>query len=193
MASTLHVVVASTRPARLGAAIAEWATDVATRHGGFNVEKIDLAEFDLPLLDEPHHPRTGKYTKEHTWKWSAKVDEADAFVFVTPEYNHGPPATLINALSYLHREWQYKPVGFVSYGGVSAGVRAVAIIKQIATALKMVPVTEAVSIPFVFQLMAGDEFQPGAGLVEAATAMLDEVCRWTDVLSALRAVQEPAG
>jgi NAD(P)H-dependent FMN reductase len=186
MAPKLQVVIASTRPRRLGVPIGTWAADAAMRHGGFEVEAVNLAEFGLPLLDEPNLPREAQYTKEHTRRWSAKVDEADAFVLITPEYNHGPPASLVNALSYLHHEWHYKPVGFVSYGGVSAGTRSVEIVKQIVTTLKMMPIPEAVSIPFVFRLLEGDNFQPKPELEHAAIAMLDELRRWVDALHGLR-------
>src|SRR5690606_20059283 len=92
--------------------------------GAFAVERVDLKEINLPLLDEPKHPRLGEYEHEHTKRWSATVTRADAFVFVTPEYDFGPPASLINALQYLVKEWAYKPVGLLSYGGVSAGLRS---------------------------------------------------------------------
>jgi NAD(P)H-dependent FMN reductase len=123
--STLSVVIASTRPGRVGLPVGRWAAETASAHGGFQVEVADLAEVALPMMDEPHHPRLGQYVHEHTLRWSALVDAAGAFVFVTPEYNHGPAASLLNAVAYLFREWLYKPVGFVSYGGVSAGLRGV--------------------------------------------------------------------
>src|SRR5689334_4480755 len=117
----LQIVIASTRPGRVGAPVARWFHRRAEEHGGFDVELVDLAEVNLPLLDEPHHPRLRRYVHQHTQAWSARVEAADAFVFVTPEYNYGMPASLKNALDYLNQEWHYKPVGFVSYGGVSAG------------------------------------------------------------------------
>jgi NAD(P)H-dependent FMN reductase len=191
MAPKLHVVITSTRPLRLGVPIATWAAEAAMGHGGFEVELVDLDGFGLPLLDEPNLPRDAQYTKEHTRRWSAKIDEADAFVLVTPEYNHGPPASLVNALSYLHHEWHYKPVGFVSYGGVSAGTRSVEVVKQIVTTLKMMPIPEAVSIPFVFRLLEDKDFRPGPELEDAATAMLDELRRWAGALCALRNPDSP--
>lgn len=182
----LHVVVGSTRPGRLGLPIGQWAAGAATDHGEFDVELVDLADMDLPLLDEPNHPRMAKYTKDHTRAWSAKADEADAFVFVTPEYNYGPPATLINAISYLYKEWLYKPVGFVSYGGVAAGLRSVQVLKQIVTTLKMMPIPEGVSIPFVMQHIDEDRFTPTPLFQGSATAMFDELQRWTEALHDLR-------
>src|SRR5436305_1641336 len=106
----LHVIIASTRPGRVGPAIAEWFVGVAQRQARFAVRLVDLAEVGLPLLDEPAHPRLAQYTQPHTRAWSAIVDSADAFVVVTPEYNHAIPAPLVNALDYLSHEWAYKPV-----------------------------------------------------------------------------------
>ncbi|MFF8022133.1 NADPH-dependent FMN reductase [Streptomyces sp. NPDC007896] len=184
----LKIIIASTRPGRIGLTIGEWFESHAKKHGGFDeIELVDLAEVDLPFMNEPHHPRLGRYTHQHTRDWSAKVAEADAFVFVMPEYNFGYNAELKNAIDYLHREWQYKPVGLVSYGGVSAGTRAAQMIKQVVTTLKMTPVVESVSIPFVHQLI--DEEQ---GLVAndvmagSATVMLDELVRVDEALRALR-------
>ncbi|MDH6219556.1 NADPH-dependent FMN reductase [Streptomyces pseudovenezuelae] len=188
----LHVVVGSTRPGRLGLPIGQWAAQAAKEHAGFDVELADLAELGLPLLDEPGHPRAGLYAHEHTRRWSATVDEADAFVFVTPEYNSGPPAALLNALSFLYGEWLYKPVGFVSYGGVAAGLRSVQVLKQVATALKMMPIPESVAIPFVFKHMGEGGFRTDAPLEAAATMMLDELLRWTEALRPLRLNPPPA-
>ncbi len=143
----LHVVIASTRPGRTGPAVADWFTGIAEKHGGFDVHVVDLAEVGLPLLDEPHHPAERNYTHQHTKDWSASVDAADAFVFVAPEYNYGINAALKNAIDYLYFEWQYKPVGIVSYGNTSAGLRAAQMTKQVVTTLKMMPVTESVGDP----------------------------------------------
>jgi NAD(P)H-dependent FMN reductase len=185
---TLQVVIASTRPGRVGLPVAEWFIAHATAHGGFEVDVADLAEIDLPLLDEPNHPRLRTYTRAHTVEWSARVARADAFAFVTPEYNYGPTAVLINALSYLNQEWQYKPAGFVSYGGVSAGTRGVQVAKQIVTTLKMFAVPEAVAIPFVQQFLDDDgRIQPNEIMTGAATAMLDELLRVEAALRPLRA------
>jgi hypothetical protein len=114
---TLQIIIASTRPGRVGLPVARWFESRARTHGGLDVEVVDLAEIDLPFVDEPNHPRLRQYTQQHTKDWSAKVDAADAFVFVMPEYNYGFNAPLKNAIDYLHQEWLYKPVGLVSYGG----------------------------------------------------------------------------
>lgn len=184
----LQVVIASTRPARQGAAVSAWALAQAKAHGRFDVELVDLADVNLPLLDEPRHPRFAQYEHEHTKRWSEVVKRADAFVFVTSEYDHGPPASLINALQYLNNEWAYKPVGFVSYGGVSGGTRSVQVLKLTVCSLKMVPLFEAVSVPFFTQFVDSESgaFDPGEVQAKAATAMLDELHRWTGALKRLR-------
>jgi NAD(P)H-dependent FMN reductase len=131
-------------------------------------------------------PRLRRYVHQHTKDWSAAVDRAEAFVFVMPEYNGGFNAALKNALDYPHTEWEYKPVGFVSYGGVSAGTRAVQMIKQVVTTLKMVPIVEAVYIPFVANFLnAEGVIEPNVIMESAAKTMLDELARFANALRLL--------
>jgi NAD(P)H-dependent FMN reductase len=183
----LAIVVASTRPSRKGPAVARWFHDVAKAHGGFDCELVDLAEVGLPLFDEPEHPRLRRYQHEHTRRWSEIVLRADAFALVTPEYNYATPPPLVNALDYLLHEWAYAPVGLVSYGGVSAGLRAAQMTKQIVTALRMMPIPDGVSLP-AFVKHIGDDgvFAPGEAADKSATAMLEELVRWTQALAGLR-------
>ena len=184
----LQIITASTRPGRRGIAVARWVQRLAEEHGGFRVELVDLAEVGLPVFDEPNHPRLQQYQNQHTKDWSATVSRADAFVFVTPEYNHSFPAGLKNALDFLSREWADKPAGLVSYGGVSAGLRAATALKPVLGALRMVPVVEAVSIPFFAQFLSDDDqFVPNAELEAGGKAMLDELARVTAALRTLRA------
>ncbi len=192
----LAVILVSTRAERKGAAIARWFMDIAEQFEGFNAELIDLAEIDLPVFDEAKHPRLAQYEHEHTRAWSERIARADAFVFVTPEYNFGTPPSLSNALVYLHNEWAYKPVGFVSYGGVSGGTRGVQMTKQYVTSLKMMPMAEAVAIPFFMQHLNADtgSFDPGEMQAKAASVMLAELQRWATALQTLRApAPEPVG
>jgi NAD(P)H-dependent FMN reductase len=184
----LQIVVASTRPGRKGAAVAAWFDEQARRHAKFDVELVDLAEVNLPLFDEPEHPRLRRYHNEHTKRWSARVEKADAFVFVTPEYNFSSPPSLLNAIDFLVHEWAYKPVGFVSYGGVSGGTRSVQMTKLLASGLKMVPLPEAVTIPFFTNYIdkSTGAFAPEEKQKQAAIVMLDELLRWTEALAVLR-------
>lgn len=184
----LQVSIVSTRPGRSGDAVARWFHAVAERSGAFSVELVDLAQVNLPLFDEPSHPRLQQYQHDHTKAWSAIVSRADAYVLVTPEYNYGTPPSLVNALDYLSKEWAYKAVGFVSYGGVSAGTRAVQMTKQIVTALRMMPIPEAVNIPFFSKMI--DEtsglFTGTEALERSAEIMVKELARWATALKPLR-------
>jgi NAD(P)H-dependent FMN reductase len=182
----LHVVTVSTRPGRTGPVIASWFLDRARAHGGFEVRSVDLAEVALPMFDEPRHPRLRQYEHAHTRAWSAQVIEADAFVLVTPEYNYSSPPSLMNALDYLVLEWGYAPVGFVSYGGASGGLRSVQMSKQLVTALNMMPIPNGVSLPHVSQTIEAGRLVAGDSQDRAAAAMLDELLRWTTALSSLR-------
>jgi NAD(P)H-dependent FMN reductase len=182
----LSIIIGSTRPGRAGLPIARWFAERAHDHAGFTVDLVDLAELGLPLLDEPEHPRLRRYVHDHTKSWSARVDAADAFVLVTPEYNHGYPAALKNALDSVSLEWAHKPVGFVSYGGVSAGTRAVQQLKPVVAALQMFAVVEAVNIPFHPQFLKDGRLEPNEILLQAADAMLDALVRMDAVLRPLR-------
>ena len=184
----LLIIIASTRPGRIGLPVANWFVGCAREHGGFELAVADLAELNLPLLDEPAHPRLREYTKDHTRAWSATVDAADAIVMVTAEYNHGYPPALKNAIDYLHHEWRYKAVGFVSYGGVSAGTRSVQQLKQVVLSVAMMPTVPAVSIPFVTQFLDDDGVIQGNDVMtQAAADMLDELLKLDGALRTLRA------
>ena len=190
----LSIIIGSTRPGRAGLPIADWFVQRARRHGGFELDVVDLAELNLPMLDEPNHPRLRQYTHQHTKDWSVRVGGSDAFVIVTPEYNHGYSAPVKNAIDYLHHEWHYKPVGFVSYGGVAAGTRAMQQLKQVVTALRMLPLTDAVNIPFHTQFLDDDgRVEANEVMEQAADVMLDELLRVEATLRPLReSVEQPA-
>jgi len=182
----LRIIQSTTRQGRKGPALSNWIYEVAKKHVAFNTVLLDLAVINLPMMDEPNHPKFGKYEHEHTKKWSSIISEADAFIIVTAEYNNGYPAPLKNAIDYLNKEWEYKPVGIVSYGGVSAGTRAAASLKIVLTVLKMVPLNEAVHIPFFEQFIKEGVFHPNEISIKAVDVMLNELARWTDTLKQLR-------
>lgn len=173
----LMVLIGSVRPGRQGEAWARWFADVARDQDGYEVQVVDLAELDLPLMDEPHHPRLHRYTKEHTKRWSAMVEGADAYVFVTPEYNYSFPASLKNALDYLALEWKDKSAGIVSYGGISAGLRAAHHLRQVLGALGLVVPQGTVSIPFASQHVQDGAVDAPDSAVNSARAMLEEMQR----------------
>ena len=186
----LQVIIGSTRPGRVGSAVADWIIDRARARGDFEVEVTDLAVLNLPIFDEPNHPRLRQYVNQHTKDWSEIVERSDAFIFVIPEYNYGFNAATKNAIDYLHTEWQNKPAGIVSYGGVAAGTRAAQMLKQVMSALKIVPVTDSVNIPFVGEKLDEDRrLKPNEIMESAAGAMLDELARWALALRPLRAGQ----
>jgi NAD(P)H-dependent FMN reductase len=188
----LLLVTVSTRPTRKGPAVAAWFEQQARAHGKFDVEPIDLADLNLPLLDEPEHPRLRKYQHEHTKRWSALVDAADAFVFVMPEYNHSPAPALTNALDYLVQEWAYKPAAIVSYGGVSGGLRATQALKPTLNALKIVPIVEQVALMGFTKFIdaATGTFTPEPASNKAAATVLGELHRWSEALRVLRAPRQ---
>lgn len=182
----LHTVISSTRPGRVGPVIGRWFHDFAIRHGGLEPKLIDLADFNLPLYDEPHHPMRRDYQHDHTRRWSASVNDADAVVFVLPEYNFSPPPSFVNAVDYLFWEWQYKPVGFVSYGGVSGGLRAAQAARLTMSTLKAMPVPEGVALPNVFQQIDAGKFTANNLNEQGAAAMLNEMHKWSQALTPLR-------
>lgn len=186
----LKIITSTTREQRKGPVITNWIAETAKQYSQFDVEVLDLAEINLPLMDEPFHPRLQKYQNEHTKQWSAEIDEADAFIFVLAEYNHSFPAPIKNALDYLSQEWNYKPLGFVSYGGMAGGARSVNSLLEVVTTLKMMPLPESVSIPFFTQFINDQNiFVPNDIITKAADTMLKELARWANALESLR-VQE---
>lgn len=187
MSLKLQIVICSTRPGRIGPSVADWFTDYAKRHGQFDVELIDLADFELPVYNEPQHPRLQQYEHDGTKKWSASVASADAYIFVSPEYNYCPTPALVNALNYVYQEWNYKPCGFVSYGGVSGGLRAAQITKQLVTTLKMMPMVEGVAVPMVGTLVdENKKFQSNDSIDRSAESLLDELHKWAVALKTMR-------
>lgn len=187
------VLVSSNRPGALGPAVGEWllgALEPRAAELGVELVPVALGDLALPFLDEEEHPSAGTYRHEHTRRWSAIADAADGFIVVTPEYNHGMPAVLKNALDYLYREWAWKPVGFVSYGNTSAGTRAVQHAKQVMTTLRMVPVGATVAIRLGDSVEDG-RVRPTPALASAAHGVLDELTRVAHALRPLREAGRP--
>jgi NAD(P)H-dependent FMN reductase len=182
----LNVIVCSTRPGRVGLSVARWAHEAAVRHAGFEAELVDLADFNLPVYDEPKHPRLRDYQHEHTRRWAASVESADAYVFVTPEYNYFPPPSLVNAVNYVFHEWSYKPAGLVSYGGISGGLRAAQAAKTLLSTVKLVPLTEGVPVPQVGEHIKDGVFQATDHHEGGMATMLNEMVRWATALKTMR-------
>ena len=183
----LKILITSTRPGRAGPHFASWIEGLAQTMPGFEVEVIDLAEVNLPFMDEPEHPTKRQYSHEHTKAWSRRIDAADAFVVIAAEYNFGFTAVFKNAIDYLHFEWKHKPVGFVGYGGVAGGTRSIQMMKLVLTSLSMMPVPEAVYLPFYRQFFdAEGKFAPTEDHNKAGLTMLASVEKWAGVLAPMR-------
>jgi NAD(P)H-dependent FMN reductase len=182
----LKIITASTRPGRKGILVSRWVMDMVRTHAAFDVEHLDLAEINLPFMDEPHHPRFRNYTKQHTKDWSRTIAEADAFIFVTPEYNYGFTAPLKNAIDFLSAEWAYKVAGIVSYGGLAGGTRAVQMLKLVLSTLKITTVTESLPIPFFESHIKEGIFVANDLLNNGLNAMILEMIRMDKGLRLIR-------
>ena len=167
--------------------VAAWIAEKAAQSGVFEVEILDLGEVNLPMMNEANHPVIKKYEHQHTKDWSAKIEAADAFIFVTAEYDYNYPAPLRNAIEYLYHEWNYKAAGIVSYGGVSAGTRAANSLKADLATMSIVPLVQGVNFPMFAQFITEEGvFLPNENSDKSADAMLTELIRWTKGLKAIK-------
>lgn len=183
----LAVIIASVRPGRMGDKVGAWVAEQAASHGAFEVDLIDLQQVQLPLtLTEANHPAVQNYQLESTRAWSERISRASAVVLVTPEYNHGYPASLKNALDLLYKEWWYKPVGFASYGGVSGGLRSVSQLKQVISFLRMVPASDGLIVPMIAASVRDGRFEPTDFQVTGTHQMLEELKALTVALEPLQ-------
>jgi NAD(P)H-dependent FMN reductase len=179
------IVIGSTRPGRKAEAVARWVHDLATKRGDAEYELVDIKDFDLPLYDEPMPPMRGQYTQPHTKAWSAKVASFDGYVFVTPEYNHGPSAALKNAIDFLYREWNNKAAGFVGYGS-AGGTRAVEQLRQVMGELLVADVRAQVALSLSTDFENYTTFKPAPSHERSVNVMLDQVVAWAGALKTLR-------
>lgn len=181
----IAIILGSTRPGRNGEAVARWVYDIAKKRSDAQYELVDIKDYNLPLLDEPVPPSQGKYQNAHTKAWSAKIDSFDAFVFVTPEYNHAPGAALKNAIDYLYREWNNKVAGFVGYGS-AGGARAIEGLRLIMGELQIADVRAQVMLSLFTDFENFSVFKPAPLQEKAVNAMLDQVVAWGGALQPLR-------
>ena len=179
------IILGSTRPNRNGEAVARWAFDIASKRQDAQFELIDLKEINLPLLDEPVPPAMGQYSQPHTKAWSAKIDSFDAFVFVTPEYNHSTSGALKNAIDYLYKEWNNKAAGFVSYGS-AGGARAVEQLRLIMAEMQIADVRAQVMLSLFTDFENFSTFKPDPRHEKSVNAMLDQVIAWGGAMKTLR-------
>ncbi len=179
------IILGSTRPNRNGEAVAKWVYEIAQKRGGAEFELVDLADFNLPLLDEPIPPSMGQYSKQHTKDWAAKIASFDAFVFVTPEYNHSTSGALKNAIDFIYGEWNNKAAGFVSYGS-AGGVRAVEHLRLIMAELQVADVREQVALSLFTDFENHSVFKPATMHEQKVGTMLNQVISWGTALKGVR-------
>lgn len=184
----IGIIIGSTRPGRKADAVARWIYQIAAKRSDAQFELVDINEFHLPLLDEPVPPSMGQYSKPHTKAWAAKIDSFDAFVFVTPEYNHSTSAALKNAIDFLYKEWNNKVAGFVGYGS-AGGVRAVEQLRLVMGEIKIADVRAQVMLSLYTDFEDFMVFKPAARQEAVVTAMLDEVISWGRALQTVRKKQ----
>jgi len=179
------IITGSTRPNRRSYDVAKWLLEIARKRNDAEYELVDIKEFELPLLDEPMPPSMGKYQQPHTKRWAAKIASLDAFVFVSPEYNHSIPAALKNAIDFLFAEWHHKAAGFVSYGAVG-GARAVEHMRLVLAEVHVATVRAQVLLSMVRDFENFTTFKPEPHHEKAAGALLDQVVAWGGALKQLR-------
>jgi NAD(P)H-dependent FMN reductase len=184
----IGIITGSTRPGRNSEAVARWVLDIAKKRSDAAFELVDIRDYDLPLLDEPVPPSMGQYTKPHTKAWAARIDPFDAYVFVTPEYNHAPSGALKNAIDYLYREWNDKAAGFVSYGS-AGGARAVEQLRLVMGELRVADVRAQVLLSLFTDFENFSIFKPAAHQEASLNTMLDQVIAWGGALKTLREPQ----
>jgi NAD(P)H-dependent FMN reductase len=144
----LKIIIGSTRPNRFSEKPAHWIFEEAKKLEGVEVELLDLRDYPIPFFDSPVSPSMAQGPSENDIikRWAEKISDGDAFIIVTPEYNHGYPAVLKNAMDVIYHEWKRKPVGFIGYGA-AMGTRAVEQLRQVAVELHMAPIRNAIHIP----------------------------------------------
>lgn len=186
----IGIIVGSTRPGRFSIQAAQWLLDFANQRGDAEYDLVDIAEFDLPLFEEPVSPLYGPVQNQGAQALAARLDKLDGFVFATPEYNHSTSAALKNALDYAYAEWNFKPAGFISWGAIAGGARAVEHLRGIMAELKVYDLREQVVIPnFYLKFDEQGRYAFGESEERQAAAMLDELVFWTEQMKAARAVK----
>jgi NAD(P)H-dependent FMN reductase len=179
------IIVGSTRPGRKAETVARWVHEIAKKRNDATFEVVDIADFHLPLLDEVMPPMMGQYSQAHTKAWAAKIAGFDAFVFVTPEYNHSTSGALKNAIDYLFREWNDKAAGFVGYGGVG-GARAIEHLRTVLAEVKIADVRATVNLSLFTDFENFVTFKPAPHQERTVTAMLDDLTAWGEALRTMR-------
>ncbi|MBN1601994.1 MAG: NAD(P)H-dependent oxidoreductase [Chitinispirillaceae bacterium] len=181
----IGIIIGSTRPGRVGESVARWVSEVAGRRSDAEFELVDIKEYELPLLDEPVPPAMGQYSKEHTKKWAAKITSFDAFIFVTPEYNHSVPGSLKNAIDFIYAEWNNKVAGIVSYGS-AGGVRAAEHLRQILGEVQIADVRANVTFSLFTDFENFSVFKPAKNHEKTVDTMINQIVFWGTELKNIR-------
>jgi NAD(P)H-dependent FMN reductase len=184
----IAIILGSTRPGRVGAAIGEWAYEIARKRTDADFELLDIAQFTLPLLDEPMPATSGQYSQTHTRVWSAKIASFDGYVFVTPEYNHGTSGALKNAIDFLYEEWTDKAAGFIGYG-YTMGARAIEHLRLVMASVQVATVRPTVGLSLFTDFDHSAVFKPAAMQEKNVNTMLDHVIAWSRALQPMREKQ----
>jgi NAD(P)H-dependent FMN reductase len=179
------IILGSTRPGRVNPQVAEWVLEHAKSRQDASFELVDIADFHLPLLDEPVPPSLNQYTKEHTKSWAAKIGSYDAFVFVAAEYNHGPTGALKNAIDFIYKEWNNKAAGFVSYGS-AGGARAVEVLRLVLAECQVATVRAQVMFSLSNDFENYRVLRPKPSHEQQLKTMLDQLVAWGGALQPLR-------
>lgn len=181
----IAIVTGSTRPGRNNESVTKWVHDIATQRKDTEFELVDIASYNLPIYDEPMPPLWGRYAHAHTKAWSEKIASFDAYVFVTPEYNHSTSGALKNAIDFLYREWNNKAAGFVSYGG-HGGVRAVEHLRLIMSEVMIATVRAQVTFSLLADFENFRTFKPSPQHEKHLHSMLDQLIGWGEALKRFR-------
>jgi NAD(P)H-dependent FMN reductase len=180
------IIVGSTRPGRHADVVAKWVLENAKKRTDAQFEIVDIKDYKLPLLDEPVPPSMGQYSQPHTKAWAQKVASFDAYVFVTPEYNHAPSAALKNAIDFLYGEWNNKAAGFVSYGASSSGGRAVEHLRMVMAELQVADVRAQVLLSLYTDFENFSAFKPNPVHETNLATMLDQLVAWGGAMKTVR-------
>ena len=182
----IQIITGTTRPNRVSRQVGDWVLEVAAKRNDVELELVDIADFNLPLFDEPASPAYAEPTKDHTKTWQSKIAEADAFIFVTGEYNHSLPGALKNAIDFAYHQWNNKAAGFVGYGS-AGGARAIEHLRGISGELQIADVRETVMLNLMSDFENMSVFKPAEGHEAKLNGVLDQVVAWGAALQTVRA------
>ncbi len=181
----IAIIIGSTRPGRIGESVAQWAYSIATQRRDAEFELVDIRDFNLPLLDESMPPAMDQYHQEHTKTWAARIGQFDAFLFVTPEYNHGTSGALKNAIDFIYKEWNNKAAGFIGYGS-AGGTRAVESLRLVMAELQVADVRAQVALSLYTDFEDMHVFKPASFHEQTLHTVIDQLIAWGGALKTLR-------